>query len=415
MAKYIKTEQGYQEIETTVAPAVYQEIKINVPPMINQKIETTVVPMIGEKMDRDNPVGTGSFSMGRKPNTVIGNKSHAEGVDTTASGYCSHAEGNYTTASDTGSHAEGGSTTASGYGSHAEGVDTTASGYCSHAEGYSTTASSENQHVQGKHNVEDSQNKYAHIVGNGASWSDCSNAHTLDWNGNAWYAGDVYVGSTSGINKDEGSKKLATEEYVDSKQDTLIQSGASVGQVAKITAVDSSGKPTAWEAVDMPSGGGGEVWRYLGKFETSEEVSSIVVSEDADGNPFALEKVIVSGLIAANSAGFSGWMKMYDQNGGVVCQLPSAVAQNDGGTVVGRGFQCESWIIDGTYHQRTYLESINTGSSAYLLTMVSGVNGAFTTVDKVAAPEAITKLTGKSYSSTPWGAGSYLQVWGVYA
>ena len=40
------------------------------------------------------------------------------------------------------------------------------------------------------------------------------------------------------------------------KQDTLIQSGATVGQIAKITAVDDNGKPTAWEAVDMPSGGG---------------------------------------------------------------------------------------------------------------------------------------------------------------
>ena len=32
--------------------------------------------------------------------------------------------------------------------------------------------------------------------------------------------------------------------------------GAKVGQIAKITAVDSAGKPTAWEPVDMPSGGG---------------------------------------------------------------------------------------------------------------------------------------------------------------
>lgn len=32
--------------------------------------------------------------------------------------------------------------------------------------------------------------------------------------------------------------------------------GASVGQIAKITAVDDTGKPTAWEPVDMPSGGG---------------------------------------------------------------------------------------------------------------------------------------------------------------
>ena len=40
------------------------------------------------------------------------------------------------------------------------------------------------------------------------------------------------------------------------KQDALIQSGAAVGQIAKITAVDDNGKPTAWQAVDMPSGGG---------------------------------------------------------------------------------------------------------------------------------------------------------------
>lgn len=33
--------------------------------------------------------------------------------------------------------------------------------------------------------------------------------------------------------------------------------GATVGQIAKITAVDESGKPTTWESVDMPSGGGG--------------------------------------------------------------------------------------------------------------------------------------------------------------
>ena len=38
---------------------------------------------------------------------------------------------------------------------------------------------------------------------------------------------------------------------------SLSVTGATVGQIAKITAVDDSGKPTAWEAVDMPSGSGG--------------------------------------------------------------------------------------------------------------------------------------------------------------
>lgn len=46
------------------------------------------------------------------------------------------------------------------------------------------------------------------------------------------------------------------QDVIDSgKQDTLIQSGAAVGQIAKITAVDDNGKPTAWQAVDMPRGG----------------------------------------------------------------------------------------------------------------------------------------------------------------
>lgn len=55
---------------------------------------------------------------------------------------------------------------------------------------------------------------YAHIVGNGTSDTKRSNAHTLDWKGNAWFAGDVYVGSTSGTNKDDGSVRLVTEDQL---------------------------------------------------------------------------------------------------------------------------------------------------------------------------------------------------------
>lgn len=137
--------------------------------------------------------------------------SHAEGYKTTASGQFSHTEGQGTLASSNCSHAEGMDTTASGNYSHAEGGYTTASGLYSHAEGHQTIASGENQHAQGKYNIEDTTS--AHIVGNGTA-DNKSNAHTLDWSGNAWFAGNVYTGSTSGINKDEGSKKLATEEYV---------------------------------------------------------------------------------------------------------------------------------------------------------------------------------------------------------
>ena len=257
-----------------------------------------------EIASKNNPVFTGSFSQNRRPNTTIGDYSHAEGSNTTASGDYSHAEGSSTTASGDYSHAEGSSTTASGYVSHAEGRNTTARGYISHAEGYWTIASSGyshaegnsttasgyvshaegsmatasgdyshaegsnttasgyyshaegywtiaqgfSQHVQGRYNIPQGDSKiprpsdYLHIVGNGSSDTSRSNCHTLDRSGNAWFAGDVYVGSTSGKDKDDGSKKLATEEYVDSKL-TLISPN---GKKFKIT-VDDTGAISATE------------------------------------------------------------------------------------------------------------------------------------------------------------------------
>lgn len=180
-----------------------------------------------------------------------GDMSHAEGSMTKATGTASHAEGIQTTASNDAAHAEGQATEASGVNSHAEGFFTNASGVNSHAEGNHTNAVAANSHVQGKYNVADSEEEYAHIVGNGSSAAR-SNAHTLDWDGNAWFSGDVYVGSTSGVNKDEGSKKLATEEYVDSKGGggTPIDVTAEVGQTIIVKEVDANGKPTKWESAD---------------------------------------------------------------------------------------------------------------------------------------------------------------------
>lgn len=80
--------------------------------------------------------------------------------------------------------------------SHSEGYGTIAIGDASHAEGVATIAASNNQHAQGRHNIEDSANKYAHIVGNGSSAATRSNAHTLDWDGNAWFAGKIKIGGT---------------------------------------------------------------------------------------------------------------------------------------------------------------------------------------------------------------------------
>lgn len=136
----------------------------------------------------------GSYSHAEGHTTeAIGVGSHAEGLETHAIGNYSHAEGNNTFAEGTDSHAEGESTTAGEAYSHAEGQGTKAMGYASHAEGVGTIVSGAEQHVQGRFNKEVSSTIYAHVVGNGSDVAEKyrSNAHTLDWKGNAWYQGSV--------------------------------------------------------------------------------------------------------------------------------------------------------------------------------------------------------------------------------
>lgn len=78
----------------------------------------------------------------------------------------------------------------------ARGYRTEARGENSVSEGAKTIAVGRNQHAQGRFNIADDadeagNSKYAHIVGNGNSEGNRSNAHTLDWFGNAWFAGSV--------------------------------------------------------------------------------------------------------------------------------------------------------------------------------------------------------------------------------
>lgn len=126
--------------------------------------------------------------------------SHAENAGTTASGSKSHAEGERAIAYGDVSHAEGYWTEANGSCSHSEGSGNIANGICSHAEGYKNTAAGANQHVQGKWAITDNSSVFCHIVGNGTDNNNRSNAHTIDWNGNAEFAGDVKANACGGQN-----------------------------------------------------------------------------------------------------------------------------------------------------------------------------------------------------------------------
>ena len=144
---------------------------------------------------------------------------------------------------------EGYNNIVSGDWAHAEGKNNVARGISAHVEGQGNIASYDYTHVQGKYNM---TGNYAHIVGNGTSTTH-SNAHVLDWSGNAWFAGDVYVNGVPG--KAGTPKKLATEVPV---------SATDNGKVLSVV-------NGAWAAAAMSSGA--YVGSYTGDGSSSKTLT----------------------------------------------------------------------------------------------------------------------------------------------
>ena len=166
----------------------------------------------------------------------------------------------------------------------------------------------------GKYNIIDTTS--ALIIGNGTSKEVRSNAHTLDWSGNAWFAGDVYVGSTSGTNKDTGSKKLATESFVINNY--LPLTGGTVTGVTKFSnSTDSTSTTTG--AVQITGGLGvaknirgnkvyGAVWNDYAEYrQTHHKVrAGQCVYEKGDGSlAISYERMMPGANIVSDTFGFA--------------------------------------------------------------------------------------------------------------
>ena len=243
-------------------------------------------------------------------NITSGDYSHAEGHNNTASGYYSHAEGykNITSGDD----------------SHAEGSNNTASGLYSHAEGYNNKASGVATHVQGKYNVVQQVNgpnyygKYCHIVGNGTSDTARSNAHTLDWDGNAWFAGDVYTGGTA---MDSGAKKLATEIPV---------SATDNGKVLSVV-------NGAWAAATMSSGA------YVGSYTGDGSSSKTLTFNFKPGAIFIVG--IASNGTDYTFISFRGCNKILEINGEA-----GNITWNNTNVVLNKATHCNLFVNGCTYY-----------------------------------------------------------------
>jgi hypothetical protein len=188
--------------------------------IVNRNEHTVFVDWTTDNTDLNDLSIGNTLSMDRDPTAEIGAKSATLGAGCSATdegafahGLISHATGIY-------AHAEGNGSLASGAYSHSEGHGAESRGVFSHAEGKETIAASDYQHVEGKHNIADSNSLYAHILGNGTGYSSRSNAYTIDWDGNGWYAGTVKIGGTSYADAAE----VATKTYVDSAISAAISS-----------------------------------------------------------------------------------------------------------------------------------------------------------------------------------------------
>lgn len=234
----------------------------------------------------------GRNTIAGNPDADTGYSAHAEGDNTKAYGSYSHSEGYNTQALAINSHAEGNGTKASGEASHAQNTGCEARGTMSHAEGNYTIATSKGQHVQGRYNAYDDTEsatgygKYAHIVGNGDSVNK-SNAHTLDWSGNAWYKGSV----TS-----NGADYAEYFEWLDGNQDNEDRVGLLVtldgekiklandgdeilGIISATAAILGDNYECEWNGKYLTDDFG----RII--YEDVEEFEEVFVGKDEEGNP----------------------------------------------------------------------------------------------------------------------------------
>lgn len=201
---YPEDANGHSEVYLDVGESGDYTISISGMMSVVHQIDIKYIPSDSTKMDAEDPVCTGSFSMNRNEDSVVGVYSHVEGFGNAASGYAAHAEG------------------------------------------IGNTASGKYSHVEGSRNIEDTEDKYIHIAGNGYGYYGeftNSNAYTLDWNGVGWYQGGLQVGGNA---QDDGAKSVMLNGDTE-----IVLASSTEGSTKKFKlTIDDDGVLTATEIVE---------------------------------------------------------------------------------------------------------------------------------------------------------------------
>ena len=161
-----------------------------------------------------------------------------------------------------------------------------------------------------------------------------------------------------------------------------VTNTAAVGQTVKITAVDETGQPTEWEAVDMASGGGAFV--DIMNLVISEEVQYIFQNIDFD----LYDVVTVRINQNENVNAYFGFTDSNDYFASGIRLYNAA--------------DLSVFVLDKTRAFVSY-------STGYSVTTTSNINPDF---HKAGMTTAKNRTGLKMYKSTMWKAGDEIKIWG---
>lgn len=251
--------------------------------------------------------GTYSHAEGYSNSIYTGDNSHAEGANNEIRASYAHAEGVANKVNGNASHAEGRLNTVGAY-SHVEGEANTVSGWYCHVEGTHNLASSDNQHVQGKYNVDDANSTYADIAGNGSADNARSNAYNMDWNGNAEFKGEVYLGGCT----PNGETPHPAVRYNTSNSQSEYYNGSSWAQVPSKR---SAGWDELWTNEDETSNFAAQTvsldlsgWAFIAivtRFSTTHNYKTINIIRVGDTCPLDTGNLYSTMYTAKRSAAVS--------------------------------------------------------------------------------------------------------------
>lgn len=180
----------------------------------------------------------------------------AWGIDCQATGGSAVAWGEQVKAYAANAFARGYATQIHGQNSSSFGSNNIIRGANAFVIGSNHNINSDNVFVAGRSSLDNSNAAY--ILGNGDSATSVkSNASIVDWSGNGYFAGDLYVngdGQTIGF---DGAKKVATEELVDKKAEGLAAEMVALPKSAGVVDHGTAGQ------FAVSDGMGGIMWKTL--------------------------------------------------------------------------------------------------------------------------------------------------------